>query len=107
MIDGETGFLTDVALPLIVLAVLAWLIPKAVARPLPEGAGWLVVNGALSACLLGALSGLYVLTGYPDMATTAAAIIVILNGAKSALVWAPVLVLSLADQPRRWKSATW
>lgn len=102
--------LTDLILPLVLLAGLAWAVPALFGRVLPEGMGWLVVNGALSAALLAAVAGagfvlLYGEAG--DAVWRTAPWHFALLSARSALVWGPVLMLSLADLPRRWTEAEW
>ena len=101
---------TSVILPLFALGILGWAVPWAVARLLPEGAGWLVANGVASTILLLLLAaGLFALAYGPARAAVWAeapwhfAIL----AARSALVWAPVMVLSLANRPRHWTDATW
>jgi hypothetical protein len=92
------------------LVALGWLVPQAVARLLPEGAGWLGVNAGASAVVLGGLAtaGFALSYGaaagevwarapwhFPRLA------------AQSALIWGPVMVLSVADLPRRWRKEEW
>lgn len=99
-----------VVLPLIGLSVAAWTVPWLLAKGLPEGLGWLIVNGGLSAAMLATLSavGFYFLYGPAGDA--------VLNAdpwhfarlsVRAALIWGPVAVLSLANLPKGWKTAVW
>ncbi|WGH77742.1 hypothetical protein [Jannaschia ovalis] len=102
--------LVTVILPLVLLGGLGWAVPWAVSRVLPEGAGWLVANGAISAVVLLVLAGgLFALAYGPARAAVWAEApwYFALLAARSALVWAPVMVLSLANRPRHWTRATW
>ncbi len=100
----------NVAVPIAALAVLAWLVPAAIARSLPEGVGWLAVNAALSTLALAGIAGagfvwLYGEAGWP--ALRVAPLHFATLAARSALIWAPIMVLSLANRPRGWTTARW
>jgi hypothetical protein len=102
--------LTEVVLPLIGLGALAWAMPALMARILPEGVGWLVVNGIVSTLAMALVSmavfvALYGEAGGPVFVEAPGHFVLL--AARSALIWAPVLVLSLADRPRRWTQAEW
>ncbi len=102
--------LTEVAIPLTGLAVLAWLVPSAFGRILPEGVGWLALNGVLSTFVLAGIAAagfvwLYGEAGWP--ALRAAPLHFAAVAARSALIWAPIMVLSLANRPRGWTTARW
>lgn len=101
---------TEVVLPLIGLAVLAWLVPWALGRVLPEGVAWLLVNGLLSTVALAAAAA----AGFVLLYGGAGAVIwreapwhFVLLSARSAIVWAPVMVLSLANLPKGWTEEEW
>lgn len=102
--------LTEVALPLVALAVAGWILPCALGRALPEGVGWLAVNAVLSTVLLLGLAAVGFVWLYgpaSGMVWRQAPGYFLVQGARSALVWGPVMVLSLANLPRGWKRATW
>lgn len=72
--------------------------------------GWLVVNGAFSTLVLAAISGagfvwLYGAAGEAVWRTAPGHFATL--ALRSALVWAPVMVLSLANLPRRWTEVVW
>lgn len=100
----------EVALPLLAMGVAGWLVPWALGRLLPEGAWWLVFNAVLSTILLAAGAGVGFLLLYGEAGGvvwgTAPGHVVAL-AARSALVWAPLMVLSLANLPRGWTRARW
>ena len=99
-----------VLLPLLLLGVAAWAIPLLLARILPEGLAGLALNGAVSTLLLAGLSalGFYLLYGAAgDRVLDVAPWYFLLLSARAALVWAPVMVLSLANVPGRWTRETW
>ncbi|MGB3555676.1 MAG: hypothetical protein WBA25_13655 [Jannaschia sp.] len=97
-------------LPVLALASVAWLLPWALGRALPERPVWLLVNGVVSAILLAGLSGagfvwLYGPAGIAvweaDPAHFAALAL------RAGLIWGPIVILSLSAQPGRWRSGTW
>ena len=106
---GERMFLT-IILPLVLLAILAWLVPWLLSLLLPEGAVWLVVIGVVAAMILTGLSavGFYVLYGPArETVLNEAPWYFVILSARAALLWGPILMLSLANIPRRWKTAVW
>lgn len=104
-------------LPALLLAACGWAVPRLLARVFPEGV-WPLMFLALHATLvmlaLSALVfvGLYLWRGLPLAVLFEAGI-----GAGlvhfgrlalgSALIWGPILVLSVAGLPARWKHETW
>ncbi|MCF6445467.1 hypothetical protein [Nereida sp. MMG025] len=98
---GETAFFWTVAMPVVGLMAAAWLVPRALALFFPEGARWLILLAGVAAALLWLASGLY-LTGGVVVPT-----LIVSKGALAALIWAPVMVLSVAGLPAKWKEAVW
>lgn len=97
-------------LPLVALAVVAWLVPWVLGRLLPEGVGWLVVIGVVSAAILTGVSavGFWWLYGAAgDVVLQSAPWHFVLLSAKAAIVWGPVMVLSISTQPGKWTEAVW
>ena len=104
-------------LPALGAVVLAALIPRALATLLPEGVPALMLNAALSFALMALIAAGYFVAAYhaESPALTRALLARPLAAlwrfgsltALSALLWAPVLVLSLAQIPSRWRHATW
>ena len=107
----------DLLLPALSAVALAALIPWGLSKALPEGVPALLLNAALSAAVMALAAAGYFLAAYhardPELTrallarpATAAWRFGSL-AALSALLWAPVLVLSLAQIPGRWRHATW
>ena len=100
----------QVALPLLALAGAAWLVPWGLGRLLPEGIGWLAVVGALSTAILAVLAGAGFAWLYGAAAPavwSAAPLHFAALSLRSAIVWGPIMVLSLANLPRGWRTARW
>lgn len=110
-------FSNSLLLPAFVLAVVAFVVPRVVARILPEGVKPLLVNAFLSTALLFTLSAilffcLYLWQGLSVaelMLPGLAANVVFFGqlGLVSAIIWAPIMLLSVAALPRRWVKETW
>ena len=104
-------------LPAMVLAFLAWLVPKLYSMVLPEGVRPLLLNALLSSVTLAALVGAfflgtYIASGIPldrilDLGLVGNVVFFGRLGASSALIWAPIMLLSLAGLPRTWVRAIW
>lgn len=109
--------MTGLFVPAAGLMLAAVLVPLALARVLPEGVTWLLVNGAVSATILLCASAGYFLWAYGQQDARVTELIgrspsaglwhFLRLGLLAGLIWAPVLVLSLSALPRRWKVATW
>ncbi len=104
-------------LPALFLALVGFAVPRVLARFLPEGVLPLLINGFLSTVLcFGLASGFFCLLyywqgapldklGLPDL--RAAVVFFGRLGLASALIWAPIMLLSLAGLPRKWVHETW
>ncbi|MEM8850270.1 MAG: hypothetical protein AAGE03_09575 [Pseudomonadota bacterium] len=99
-----------VVVPLALLATAAWLLPWALGKLLPRSLWSLVVNGLISAAILtiagiGLFAWLYGPTA--GIVWQAAPGHFLILSARATLLWGPILVLSLANLPRRWPPAAW
>ncbi len=104
------NFVTEVALPVLALMALAGGVPYLWARVLPEGIAGLIANGLLSVAVIAGAVSAYLLIWYGGPGQVPGPALAWYLGlwvAKTALAWAPVLVLGLAAQPRRWKEVVW
>ena len=104
-------------LPAMGLGFLAWLVPKLYSMILPEGVWPLVLNAVLSALSLAAFAGgffvmLYVAEGIPldrilDLGVIGNLVFFGRLSGSTALIWGPIMVLSLAGLPRTWTRTVW
>jgi len=104
-------------LPALVLALVGWLVPRGLSLVFPEGVRPLLVLAFVSTIimfLVGSLFfvGLYVLRGVSLDAVLAGGLAeVVLHfgrlGLISALLWGPIMILSVAGLPRHWVEETW
>ena len=103
--------------PTLILALMAFVVPRVIARVLPEGVPTLMANAVLSAlamCILSAVFffGLYVWQGVPASELLANGLrqnMVSFGGLGviAGIIWAPIMVLSVAGLPRKWVHKTW
>ncbi|MEM8980112.1 MAG: hypothetical protein AAGD04_11555 [Pseudomonadota bacterium] len=117
MISGDTTFLREVLVPVVLLMGVAWLLPKLLHRLIGEGVARLFVIGALGAVLLWMGSGAFIWVSDLALEDLARALsgadlgavlgYIAVQGARAAIIWAPVFVLSVAALPKRWKEAVW
>lgn len=111
------AFASGLFFPALVLALLAWLVPKLLSFLMPEGVKPLMVLAFLSAVILFAISGvyfflLYVWRGAPgaELADFGLVENLVFFGRlalTSTIIWAPIMVLSVAALPRHWVKETW
>ncbi len=115
MLSG--AFSTGLVLPAMCLAMLGWAVPRILALWWPEGVKWLL-GLALVSTLVMAVCGaaffafLYSAQGVSlDDLYATGGLSVPLHFAKlsliSALLWAPLMVLSLAGVPKNWVKEVW
>ena len=104
-------------IPATFLAAIAWLVPVWLRWRMPEGVRPLIALSALSFLIVLVLGGvvflgLYLLQGATLQALTSAgiapAVWYFLRLSLSAgLIWAPIMVLSIAGLPKTWVHETW
>ena len=107
----------ELLIPAIAFGLLGWLVPKLWSMVLPEGIPALFANALLSAVTLTALTGGYFLLAYLWAGATlarlgeegVAANTVFFGrlGLSAAIIWGPMMALSLMGLPRTWTKATW
>ena len=112
-----SAFSESLFLPAAVLACLAWVVPKLLSLALREGVKPLLFNAFLSALFLFALSAaffvaLYVWQGVPlgELMRPGLAYNVTFFGRlglSAAIIWAPIMILSVANLPRHSKEVEW
>ncbi|MEM7644666.1 MAG: hypothetical protein AAF366_19395 [Pseudomonadota bacterium] len=99
-----------VIVPLVLLGTAAWLLPWALGKALPKALWSLVLNGLISAVILtmaGMLLFAWLYGPTADIVWQAAPGHFLILSARSALLWGPILVLSLSNLPRRWPPGAW
>ena len=101
---------TEILIPVVCLMALGWLVPWALGRVTPRSLAGLAINAAVSAAIL-LVAGM-VLFGW--LYGLAAGLVwreapgaFLLLSARAALVWGPVLALSVANLPRSWPASAW
>lgn len=110
-------FADSLLVPAFVLALLALAIPQLLARTLPEGVAPLMLNAFMSTLVLFLLSGgfffvLYLVQGLSVAQILEPGIIGSVTffgrlGLIASILWAPILLLSVASLPRKWVTKTW
>jgi hypothetical protein len=110
-------FSSGLLLPALALAVLGWLVPRLLARVWPEGVGPLLLLAFVSTLVLLALAAGFFLLLYAWQRAPVAELFApgwgpgvahfVRLGLLSALLWAPIMILSVAGLPGRWKEKTW
>ena len=103
--------------PVLALVLLAVWVPRALGRVLPEGVGWLFVNGVISAVILWAISSGYFAGAYAMQADALSRLFGIdavgtlghfaWLGVLAGMIWLPVGLLALASVPKRWTEVVW
>lgn len=103
--------------PALGLMLVSVLVARGVEALMPESIGGIAATFAISALLVWLLAsagfaGLYTLEDPRVLAllgeTPSASVRHFLRlGASAALIWAPVLLITVSTAPRRWKTAVW
>lgn len=110
-----TDLLTSgLVLPAILLAALGWLVPWGLGKVFPEGVAALMLLGFVATVLMfliamGFFFVLYLLGGVPVEAVAAVGALWHFGrlALMSALLWGPILILSVANLPRSWTEVEW
>ncbi|MEO1637652.1 MAG: hypothetical protein AAFU41_00220 [Pseudomonadota bacterium] len=114
---SEIGTASELILPALILGALGFVVPRLFALALPEGVPPLMLNALLSTLTLFVLAALtflalYLWQGAPWAELSVQGWAANLGffgrlGLIAAIIWAPVMVLSLAGLPKKWKEAVW
>lgn len=109
--------IADLLLPALGLMLMAFVVTRGVEVLVPETVTGLAVMAAVSALLCWPLAsvGFALLYGVQDgrilallgEVPAASAGHFLRLGAKAALLWGPILLLTVSTAPRRWKTAVW
>jgi len=111
------NYALEIALPIVALVLLAIALPFFWALVLPEGVPGLVANFILSVLVISVAVFAYFIAWHTAQNAPVIDGLLAQPGAywrfflgwagKSSLFWLPVLVLSVAAQPKRWKVVVW
>jgi hypothetical protein len=103
--------------PALGLALLGWLVPRGLSLVWPEGVRALLLLGVVAMLVMLVLSaglflGLYVVAGVPLAALTVGGWGPVVGhfgwlAVISALIWGPIMVLSVAGLPKHWVKERW
>lgn len=108
--------LLGLALPTILLMMAAVVVTRGLESVLPESLSGMALTALLSSLALWLLSSagfalLYMAEGAPLAAlglTEGGTITHFLSlGARSSLIWAPIVLLVVVTAPRRWRTSRW
>lgn len=113
---GE-AFATGLILPALCLAALGWSVPRVLAMWWPEGVRWLMGLALVSTLAMATFGAVFFALLYASQGVNiddlyaTGGLSVPVHFAKlsliSALLWAPLMVLSLAGVPKNWVSEVW
>lgn len=111
------NFSASLIWPALALGLLGWAVPKGFARVLAEGVKPLMFNAFLSTLFLYGLSALlffflYLMRGAPleelaGAGTLANVVYFGRLGLMASLIWLPIMILTLANLPKHWKTEVW
>jgi len=103
--------------PALILALIGWLVPKLLSLVWPEGVRPLFALAFCATLIMLALGtgffvALYVWQGVPlailfELGLLSGIMHFARLGLISALLWGPIMVLSVAGLPRHWVKETW
>ncbi|MCC5974401.1 MAG: hypothetical protein JJT81_10170 [Rubellimicrobium sp.] len=104
-------------IPALALALVGWLVPRGLSLIFPEGVRPLLLLAFVSTLVMlgigtGFFLALYVWQGVPFAAlfegsTLAGLAHFVRLGLISALLWGPIMILSVAGLPKHWVKETW
>jgi hypothetical protein len=115
--DFDASNFTGLVLPAMCLAALGWTVPRVIAMWWPEGVKWLMglalvstfvmaLFGAAFFAVLYAMQGISLSELFETQGLGAIAHFAGLS-LLSALMWAPLMVLSLIGVPKNWVREVW
>jgi hypothetical protein len=107
--------IASLLVPSLILIALAILLTRAVERMMPETVPGLVLTALVASIMMWLLSGvlfgwLYLLREVevaPMLGTGRGMRHLATMGGKAALIWLPIVLITVATAPRRWKTNTW
>ena len=111
------SFSAGLFFPVVFLTLMAWLVPKFLSMVMPEGVKPLLVLAVISSVLMIVISslvfvGLYLLQGaslavFLEPGFVDTALFLLKLSMSAAIIWGPIMVLSVAGLPRTWTTVEW
>lgn len=111
------AFSSGLFIPAAILALMAWLVPKGLSMIMPEGVWPLIRLTFYATLILFAMASAFFVVMYAQRGAgwvTLSEFSLIENialfgrlGLISAMIWAPIMILSVANLPRHWVKETW
>ncbi|KPP89617.1 MAG: ER protein Pkr1 [Rhodobacteraceae bacterium HLUCCA08] len=111
------GYGLNLLIPALVLAAMGWLVPRVLSHLFPEGVRPLLALTAVAIAIMLVLGAVFFAVLYLAQGVDFAVLLepgwpAFLGhfarlGAISGLFWAPILILSVAQLPKRWKEKVW
>ena len=108
---------SGLVLPALLLALVGWLVPRMLSLVFPEGVRPLLVLAFVATILMVLIGSgffvlLYVIQGIPmavlfEPGLASGIVHFGKLGLISALIWGPILILSVAGLPKTWVKETW
>ena len=111
------SFGTGLFVPAVFLALMGWLVPKFLSMVMPEGVKPLLLLSVFAAGIMVVITslvfvGLYLVQGAslatfvePGIGDTA--LFLLKLSMSAAIIWGPIMVLSIAGLPRTWTKVEW
>ncbi len=104
------AFSDGLLIPALVLALVGWLVPRGLSLVWPEGVRPLLLLAFVAMVIMffvseGVFVLLYISRGANLLETGMAHFVRL--GAISALIWGPILILSVSGLPKHWVKETW
>lgn len=110
-------FSNNLFIPTFILGILGWLVPIGLSRIMKEGLRPLMLLAFYATIILFVLSSVVFFLLYLSQGATSASLGqfgMIENlfffgrlGLSSAIIWAPIMALSVMNRPRHWVKETW
>lgn len=111
------SFASGLIVPVVFLTLMAWLVPKFLSMVMPEGVKPLMLLSVIAAAIMIVITslvfvGLYVLQGaslaiFTEPGIGETLLFLTKLSMSAAIIWGPVMVLSVAGLPRTWTTVEW
>ncbi|MDA9208267.1 hypothetical protein N9O61_05205 [Octadecabacter sp.] len=113
----KEAFSSGLLLPALILAALGWFLPRLLALFWPEGVKWLMLLALISTVLMAICGAAFFAILYANNGVNiddlweTGGLPVLVHFVRlsliSALMWGPLMVLSIAGVPKNWVKEVW